>query len=377
MIEKKMLFSPGPVITSERVKSSLYHPDMCHRRPVFEQVFRRVRENILRVFQANEDYTAVVVSGSGTAANETGLCSAIKDTNGVLLIKNGEFGERLHEILNCYRLCSHVLEYPWGATPNISDIAYLLSENESIRWVCMVYHETSTGMRNPVYQVGELVDKYQRKLFVDCISAVGGEDINVVRDNIDVCSGVPNKALGGLPGVSFLVAKRSSIPTLEEIPKRNIYLNLQTHIAIAELTEQTPNTPSVTMVVALDEALQELFDEGLEKRIKRYQECSRIIRAGVKNLNLQTLIPENLNSNTVTSVFLPQSIKLEEFINELDRQGYVVYPGKRHLYQKNMFQIANMGQIQPQDCEEFLQVLEETLNRLVEINDIMAMGTQR
>jgi 2-aminoethylphosphonate-pyruvate transaminase len=376
MIEKKMLFSPGPVLTSERVKLSLYHPDMCHRRPVFEQVFRRVRENILRVFQANEDYTAVVVSGSGTAANETGLCSVIKESDEVLLIKNGEFGERLHDILNCYRLSSHVLEYPWGTAPNLSDIACLLSENEGIRWVCMVYHETSTGMRNPVYQVGKLVKKYKRKLYVDSISAVGGEDINVVRENIDVCSGVPNKALGGLPGVSFLVAKRSSIPSFEDISRRNIYLNLQTHIAIADLSEQTPNTPSVTMIVALDEALQELFDEGLENRIKRYQECSRIIRAGVKKLNLQTLITENMNSNTVTSVFLPQSIKLEEFIDEMDSQGYVVYPGKRHLFQKNLFQIANMGQIQPQDCIEFLQVLESTLNRLVEIDDIMAMGTQ-
>jgi 2-aminoethylphosphonate-pyruvate transaminase len=174
MVEKKMLFNPGPVLTSERVKASLVHPDLCHRRPDFEQILRRVRENILRVFRADEAYTAVVVSGSGTAANETALSSIIKDTDEVLLVKNGEFGERLHDILSCYRLRVHVLEYAWGSPPELDDIAQKLRENEAIQWVCMVCHETSTGMLNPVRQVGELVHNFQRRFYVDCISAVEG-----------------------------------------------------------------------------------------------------------------------------------------------------------------------------------------------------------
>lgn len=364
MVEKKMLFNPGPVLTSERVKASLVHPDLCHRRPGFEQILRRVRANILRVFQADEAYTAVVVSGSGTAANETALSSVIKDTDEVLLVKNGEFGERLHDILSCYRLRVHVLEYPWGSPPELDDIAQKLAENKDIQWICMVCHETSTGMLNPVRQVGELVHNYQRRYFVDCISAVGGEDIHVLRDHIDVCSGVPNKSVGGLPGVGFVVARRLSIPTLEEVGRRNIYLNLQKHIEAADRYEQTPNTPSVTMVVALDEALQELLDEGLENRIRRYQACAELIREGVRRLNLRMLIPDYLASNTVTSVFLPEDITVDRLIDELDCRGYVVYPGKRHLYQQNMFQIANMGQIYAEDCRAFLGVLEETLKHL-------------
>jgi len=364
MVERKMLFSPGPVLTSERVKASLIHPDMCHRRPEFERILRRVRANILKVFQADGAYTAVVISGSGTAANETALSSIIKDTDEVLLIKNGEFGERLHDILSCYRLRVHALEYPWGSPPELNDVYKNLKENENIQWVCMVAHETSTGMLNPIRQVGELTHKFQRRFYVDCISAVGGENIQAVLDHIDVCSGVPNKAVGGLPGVSFVAARRASIPTLEEVGRRNIYLNLQKHIESADLNDQTPNTPSVTMIVALDAALQEQLDEGLENRIQRYHLCSQLIRAGVRKLNLRILIPDHLASNTVTSVFLPDGIHLDEFIDEMDRQGYVVYPGKRHLYQQNMFQIANMGQIQAQDCRVFLRVLKQTLKQL-------------
>jgi 2-aminoethylphosphonate-pyruvate transaminase len=148
------------------------------------------------------------------------------------------------------------------------------------------------------------------------------------------------------------------------VGRRNIYLNLQKHIESADLHEQTPNTPSVTMIVALDTALQELLDEGLENRIQRYRLCSHLIRTGVRKLNLRILVPDQLASNTVTSVFLPDGIQIDEFIDEMDRQGYVVYPGKRHLYQQNMFQIANMGQIQVQDCRVFLRALKGTLKQL-------------
>jgi 2-aminoethylphosphonate-pyruvate transaminase len=219
-------------------------------------------------------------------------------------------------------------------------------------------------MLNPVRQVGELVHNFGRRFYVDCVSAVGGEDIHVVRDYIDACSGVPNKSVAGLPGVGFVVARRLSIPALEEVGRRNIYLNLQKHIEAADLYEQTPNTPSVSMIIALNEALEELLEEGLENRIQRYRECAEIIRVGVRKLNLRFLIPDELASNTVTSLFLPEGISVDKFIDELDRRGYVVYPGKRHLYQQNMFQIANMGQIYPQDCREFLGVLEDTLAQL-------------
>jgi 2-aminoethylphosphonate-pyruvate transaminase len=118
------------------------------------------------------------------------------------------------------------------------------------------------------------------------------------------------------------------------------------------------------MIVALDEALQELLDEGLENRIRRYRQCAELIRAGVRKLNLRMLIPDELASNTVTSLFLPEGIPVDKFIDELDCRGYVVYPGKRHLYQQNMFQIANMGQIYAEDCRVFLACWRKTLAQL-------------
>jgi 2-aminoethylphosphonate-pyruvate transaminase len=362
MIEKKMLFTPGPVMTSRRLKSVLAHPDMPHRQPAFEQIVRRIRANLLALFHADASYVAVVVSGSGTAANETALSSIVKPGEEVLLVKNGEFGNRLEEILACYGYTRTTLDLPWGAMPDPAAVDAALAVNPRLAWVCMVFHETSTGMINPVHAVGEVARARGRKLFVDCVSAVGGQDIDVLRDRIDVCTGVPNKALAGTTGCSFVVARRECVPPLgADMPRRNIYLNLQKHIEWAEKANQTPNTPAVTMFIALDAALEELMEEGLETRIRRYQECAAILRAGVRALGLRVLLPETQASNTVTSVFLPPGVMLKPFITELERRGYVVYAGKGPFYEQNMFQIANMGWIRPADCRTFLKELARTL----------------
>ncbi len=368
MAKKILLFTPGPVMTSQALKSALAHPDMPHRRAFFEDCVNRNRDNLHKLFKADDRYTAVMISGSGTAANETALSSIIKESEEVLLITNGLFGDRLNEILSCYQYKVERLAFPWGHLPELGVVEEALVRNEKIRWVCMVFHETSTGMINPVHGIGELVRKYNRKFFVDCISAIGGEDVNVVRDNIDVCTGSGNKCISGPTGISFVCAKRSAVPTLyKEVPRRNIYLNLQNHIEWADSLSQTPNTPALTMFLGLDCVLHELFEEGLDNRIMRYKACAKIIREGLRTLGLRLLLPDEQNSNTVTSVFLPDGIKLPNFIDELELLGYIVYPGKGPLYDRNMFQIANMGWISPEDCKELIRVIGNVIHNKVAI----------
>src|SRR4030042_244605 len=110
-----MLFTPGPVMTSEAVKAVLLQPDIPHRQPVFEQFVRRIRQGLLRLSGAAACYTAVVGSGSGTAANEAALSSIVRPGEEVLLLTNGEFGERLRVILEVYAYPLHVLDFGWAA----------------------------------------------------------------------------------------------------------------------------------------------------------------------------------------------------------------------------------------------------------------------
>ncbi len=364
MLEKKLLFAPGPVMTDERVKKAALAPDLCHRRPDFENVYGEVRKKLLKLFRADEDeYTTVVVSGSGTSSNETVLSSVVEDGKKVLVVSNGEFGSRLKAIVECYGLGIHPVDFEWAEYPDLVRIERALKEDPDISLVSMVFHETSTGMINPVHEVGVLAKKYGKMYHVDTISAIGGEDVNVVRDSIDFCTGVPNKAVGGQPGVSFICINKKAYKSIENsVPRRNIYLNLQHHIREAEKHNQTPNTPSVVMFLTLNAALDVLFEEGQEKVIERYKENAAIIREGVRSLNLKLLFEEEERmSNTVTSVFLPEDKDINRFLSEMEKAGYVLYLGKGPLLERNMFQIANMGQIFPEDSTIFMKVLERHL----------------
>jgi len=126
----------------------LLQPDIPHRQPVFEQYLRRIRASLLQLCGADESYTAVVVSGSGTAANEAALSSIVRRGEEVLLLSNGEFGERLRGILEVYGYRLHVLDFGWAEPYDLGAVRRTLAAHPAIAWVCMVYHETSTGMRN-------------------------------------------------------------------------------------------------------------------------------------------------------------------------------------------------------------------------------------
>jgi len=342
------------------VREALLHDDICHRSPEFERLFAGIQKKVCRLFQADDSYDALVVSGSGTAANETCLSSVFQGDDQALLIHNGEFGNRLEEILDKYRVPTVKLEFGWGNMPQMADVEAALKENPKITYICMVFHETSTGMINPVKEVGQLAKKYDKKFFVDCVSAAAGQFIDVVGNHISICTSVGGKCLGAFPGAAYICAKKDLLESVKPEMGKNVYLNLGKHYEMAQKCCQTPNTPNVTLFWALDAALDWTLDrETLAGRISRYQTCAAILRKGMRDMGLKLLLPEEQMSNTVTSVFLPEGKDVAAFVSELAEDGYTVYPGKGKYLALNMFQVANMGAIYPEDCKKFLEVLKK------------------
>ena len=357
-MKKTMLFSPGPVMVEDSVREALMHYDICHRSPEFENMFRAVQEKVKRLFQADDSYYSLLVSGSGTSSNETVLSSIFKSGDQALLVSNGMFGERLEEILNKYNVPTVKPACDWAEIPDTAKIEAALQENPSISAICMVFHETSTSMINPVHAIGQLAKKYNKVFFVDCVSAAGGEFIDVCNNNIDICTSVGGKCLGAFPGAAYICAKEDLLKNTPAEQGKNVYLNLGKHYTIAKSSSQTPNTPNVTLFWALDASLDRLLErEGLENCIARYKECSAMLRDGMRKLGLKILLPDDQMSNTVTSVFLPEGKDVNTFVLEMEDAGYTIYPGKGKFFAMNMFQVANMGNLFPADCEAFLQVL--------------------
>jgi 2-aminoethylphosphonate-pyruvate transaminase len=348
-------------MVAESVRQALLHPNIGHRVPAFEEIMKSIQQDLLEIFKASDDYTALLITGSGTAANETVISSAFTDSDEVLLINNGEFGCRLEELLQIHEVKTTVLNYDWGQRPNLVEIEELLKSKPTITAVMLVHHETSTGLLNPVPQIGKLAAQYKKSFIVDAVSSLTGEDLDVVRDNIDFCTTSSCKCLASLPGVGIICAKKAKLEQIKNNKIRIAYLNLSRLYEMSHTRSQTPNTPSVTMFIALEAALKRLLEEGLQNQIDRHRRCAAIIRDGVKNLGLKMLLEPEVSSNTVTSVFLPEGVALIDFVSKLDQKGYTVYPGKRHLKEKGMFQIANMGEIDERMCRGLLNEMEKTL----------------
>jgi len=351
------LFTPGPVNVSDDVRLALLHYDICHRTREFEELFIDSQFKINKLFNADDSYYSVIISGSGTAANEAVLSSVIfNEGEVVLLIKNGAFGEKLEEILNQYHIPTKVATFEWASYPDLNIIENILLENPKVALVVMVFHETSTGMINPVSEVGELCVKYGKKFFVDSVSAAGGEHINVLQNHIDFTTSVGGKCIGAFPGSAFICAKEVHLKKLKANQCRNTYLNLYKHYQFAVTKHQTPNTPNVTLFWALNRAISNIMSEGLDSRISRYQSCAALLREGAQKLGLKLLLDSHM-SNTVTTVFLPDGRNISQFLSDLEAHGFLVYPGKGKYINMGGFQIANMGEIYEADCQVFLQEL--------------------
>lgn len=358
------LFSPGPVMVKDNVRRSLLHYDICHRSPEFEEMFQDTQKKILELFHGDDTYYSVIVSGSGTSANETVLSSIFKPGEEVLLIRNGVFGERLLEIIQKYEIPLVDLPFPWATQPDLAAVEEAIKSHPQVKVVAMVFHETSTGMINPVPAVGRLCKQYGKLLSVDCVSAAGGQNIDVVENNIAICTSVGGKCVGAYPGSAYICARKSLLDKLEAQQCKNVYLSLYKHYQSALTTHQTPNTPNVNLFWPLNVALTNILeDETLAGRIARYQRCAQIIRDGVKAMGCRLLIEKDM-ANTVTSVFLPGSVDAQAFIDEMETRGYTFYIGKGDYGKQGMIQIANMGEIYEQDCRNMLEVFQVVLNKM-------------
>lgn len=363
MFKKSILMSPGPVMSEESVRQALLHYDVCHRAPEFENAFAETLELIKKLFKADDSYQAVIVSGSGTSANECVLASAFKEGERATLIRNGMFGERLQEIMEKHGVPYDDVAFPWGTKPDLAKIEEVLKSSDSIL-VAMVCHESSTGMLNPIHEVGALAKKYGKRFFIDTVSAVGGEYIDVVNDNVDIAVSVGGKCLGAYPGSAYVLAKKDFLDTLTEEQCKTIYLNLYRHYHYAVEKSQTPNTPNTTLVWALKKALENVLDEGVDNYIDRHAKMTQIIREGLAEMGMKFLLPEEEMGHTITSVFLPEGIDLATFLDKIEKRGYTNYPGKGAYGEQGMFYVSTMGAVTEGDCYGYLGTLKSVLEEM-------------
>ncbi|NOT56487.1 MAG: aminotransferase class V-fold PLP-dependent enzyme [Deltaproteobacteria bacterium] len=358
-MKRYILLNPGPVNVSPRVQQALLRGDLCHREEEFSDLLVAIRTKLLRAF-VPRDYTAVPVSGSGTLAVEAMVSSAMPEGRKLLVINNGVYGERMLHMAEAHRIPTVELRYNWTERPDLSQIESTLQADSTIHAVALVHHETTTGLLNLVNEVGAITRRAGRWLLLDAVSALASEELDMVRDGIDLCACTANKCIQGLPGVSFVLVSNAAMVAMQQYPQRSLYLHLPLHWEAQE-RRSIPFTPSVQAWYALDEALDELLEETVAKRIQRYHAAAHLLRDGFARLGLKSLLPPDLQSHSLTSLLLPEGMTYPLLHDGLKERGFVIYEGQGKL-QTGVFRVANMGHLTLDDFRQFLTALEAILS---------------
>lgn len=354
-----VLLNPGPCNVSDRVRTAIAGPDMCHRERDFADILLRVRAKIIQALEAGEDYTALCITGSGTAALELAVLSSLSEGRKMLVIDNGVYGDRIATIARRGGLEVEVLTYPWGVPPDLAAIEACLKSDGAIEVVACVHHETTTGLLNPIPEIGALTREYGKIFLVDSISGMAGDELKFKEWNIALTVGTANKCLHGLPGLAFVVLRKDQLERIAALPKRSLYFDLYNYYLQQEKGE-VPFTPAVQVFFALEAALDELIAEGINNRVARYKKRALRLRQGFSELGLEFLLAEVPLSNTLTSLKLPEGLDYNTLHDALKEKGFVIYAGQGGL-SKSAFRIANLGEVADADFERFLAELKALL----------------
>jgi 2-aminoethylphosphonate-pyruvate transaminase len=360
-----ILLNPGPANTSPRVRQALVMPDLCHREPEFFEVMRDCRRRLVEALGIAGTFDAVLFTGSGTAAVEATLASVVPRERGLLIVNNGVYGDRMLKIARAHEIPVEALTYDFTTPVAPADVTRVLRAHPEISHVAVVHHETTTGLLNPVEAVADAAAAEGRRVIVDAMSSLFGEPLDVAREGIDVVTASANKCLQGIPGISFVLARRSALAALKGRPPRSVYLDLHNHWATQE-QDNTPFTPAVQVLHAMREALAELTEEGVAERIARYAENARVLRRGMAALGFSILVPEGARSTILTTFRLRPGLAYEPLHDAMKRRGYVIYAGQGDI-RTYAFRVANMGTLTPKDMtavvDAFAACLEELEGR--------------
>jgi 2-aminoethylphosphonate-pyruvate transaminase len=347
------LFNPGPVMTSARVKAALVHHDICHRDEDYSGVVRRLQQKLRPVFGASPEHEMLLVTGSGTAAMEMAISSVVPPGKKILIIENGAFGERLAEIAQLHHLDHVRLAFPWGTLPDLAAVEAALASDPDIVVVAMIHHETSVGVVNPVGAIGRVCRVRGVTLVVDAVSSLGVEDLDVVRDSVDICYSSANKCLHSCSGVSFLCVAPTVWPRIEAIPPRVYYLDLRRYRRYLTEVAQTPFTPAVSSFFALEAALDELFEQGgVAARRETYRRLT--------DLGFQSLTNTGRESHTISTMRVPAVIAVDELYARLKERGFIIYRCKGALG-AHYVQISNMGELPDATIDAFLGAVSDVV----------------
>jgi 2-aminoethylphosphonate-pyruvate transaminase len=357
-----LLLTPGPLTTSRSVKEAMLFDSCTWDDDYNLGVVQSIRQQLVRLATVSEDYTSVLLQGSGSYAVEAVLGSAIGEQDKVLIISNGAYGTRMIEMASLMNVAHHALDCGEMVKPDVEEIEQILQQDPAITHIAMVHCETTTGMLNPIAEVAELARRYHKQYIVDAMSSFGGIPLDIAALNIDFLISSANKCIQGVPGFAFVIARRTSLERCKgQSHSLSLDLYAQWHCMEEHHGKWRFTSPTHT-VLAFAQALTELAEEGgIEARYQRYLGNQRQLVAGMRALGFTALLEDTLHSPIITAFYSPESpqYRFKEFYLRLKEQGFVIYPGK--VSQSDCFRIGNIGEVYTTDISALLAAIDNAM----------------
>jgi 2-aminoethylphosphonate-pyruvate transaminase len=353
------LLNPGPVTTTEGVQQALLRGDLCHREIESEQLLRSVQDKLEHVYDhCADDYTAVVLTGSGTAAVEAMLASCVGQHDKVLMIANGIYGYRMESILKRHAKRYELLDFGLTGAIDFIEVEEKLRHGEFTQ-IAFVHNETTVGRLNNIDHILGLCDEYGVQLLVDGVSSFAGEAIDFSSPALLAVAGTANKCVHGFPGISFVLV-RTDVLLVMEGNAVSLYLDLFNHWK-SQQHGKVAFTPAVQILYALDQALDELANQGgWSARQQRYLQLSTLLREKYRQQGVDLIISENECASMLSAFRLPDGSDFTALHKYYKENGYVIYPGQLNLGE-SIFRIAVMGDLGVEDVEKLTTLMEAYL----------------
>ncbi|MDR2982031.1 MAG: 2-aminoethylphosphonate--pyruvate transaminase [Puniceicoccales bacterium] len=355
-----ILLTPGPLSTSPTVREAMLR-DWCTWDDDYNLgIVTPIREILVNIATKSADeYTTVLMQGSGTFSVEATLGSVIPQNGKVLVLVNGAYGKRMAKIASYLNISHAVLDSGETSWPDIEAVRKALANDPAITHVAMVHNETTTGMLNPVDVIGAEVKKSGKIFIVDAMSSFGGIPMDLADLGIDFLISSANKCIQGVPGFGFVIARRDKLARCQG-QARSLSLDLYDQWNTMETGKGKWRFTSPTHTVrAFHQALQELKEEGgVRARNARYAQNHKILVKGMERLGFETLLPAEMQSPIITAFYSPTSpeYRFADFYAKLKTNGFVIYPGKVSV--ADTFRIGTIGHVFPNDFERLIEVME-------------------
>ncbi len=357
---------PGPTPLPDEVIDAMHRDMISHRGEEFHDLLRDVTTMLQRAFQTQRD--VLIFPGAGTGGLEASLANVFSFGDTIISVSVGSFGDRYAEIAERFGLHVVRVASPWGETTDLDGLRNALASNPNVKGVLVTHNETSTGVQNDVEAVARTIRDAANAhgnsplLLVDCISSLGAVDIPVDMWGIDVAITASQKAWMAPPGLTMLSVSKRAWEAHKQANLPRFYWDF-TEAKKYLAKWETPYTPAVSLLYALQASLSMIMREGLPNVFARHERLRDHIRNATRRMGLGLFAPDEIASRTVTAIKVPHARAATEILDAMRERG-VIIAGGQDAYKEKLLRIGHMGFANDHDIDQVLAALEDVVGLL-------------